>query len=82
MREVNHCLIYSLLSTLECLEVCEDPSFDPDNRERVQALFREFVLPSFRTWSGKWREKLKLSLAYFISRPDVLENDVLAALRI
>lgn len=50
----------------------------PDNESIIKKSFAVYVRPEVERWSDGRRNRLKMSLAYFINKPVVLENDVLA----
>lgn len=49
-------------------------NIDPNNEARLRELFRAHVRPFVDGWSERYREKLRLSLAYFMRRPEILDR--------
>ncbi|GIW98760.1 MAG: hypothetical protein KatS3mg111_2093 [Pirellulaceae bacterium] len=80
MRTVNHCLIESALGYLAIAEAENGKPLplDPDDEASMKAAFTKYVKPEVERWSSHRRERLKLSLVYFLDKPNVLEDDVLA----
>ncbi len=50
----------------------------PDDESCMKQAFEMHVRPEIERWSSARRERLKLSFAYFLERPHVLEDDVIA----
>jgi hypothetical protein len=80
MRSVNHYLIESALSYLMVAEAENGKPLpiDPDDESSAKQSFELYVVPRVRRWSLLRRDRLRLSLAYFLNHPAVLEDDVLA----
>jgi hypothetical protein len=76
---VNYFLIYSALGYLTIAEAqnASPLRIDPNSKASVVAAFSKFVLPEISRWSSARRERLKLSLAYFLRKPQILEDEVL-----
>ena len=82
MTEVNYWIIFDALSALEAEEAMQgDLGIDTDDTASVANAFASIVVPEVRRWSAPWREKLKLSLAYYLRQPDILVDAVLASLQ-
>jgi hypothetical protein len=80
MRSVNHCLIESALGYLMIAEAENGTPLplDPDDEASMKRAFKEYVQPQVQRWSPDRQERLKLSLVYFLDKPNVLQDDVLA----
>lgn len=80
MHTVNHCLIESALGYLMIAEAENGAPLNlaPDVEPNIKEAFEKYVKPEVEQWSEKRFERLKLSLAYFVNKPDVLSDDVLA----
>lgn len=80
MRTVNCYLIESALLYLMTAEAeyGKPLPLDPNDEGSMKRAFTLYVRPEVQRWSSDRRERLKLSLAYFLQKPDVLEDDVLA----
>jgi len=80
MQTVNHCLIESALGYLMIAEAANGKPLllDPDDECSTKGVFTRYVQPQVQRWSSRRRERLRLSLAYFLERPAVLADDVLA----
>ena len=80
MRTVNCYLILSALGYLEIAEAeyGKPLPLDPEDEGSMKRAFTQYVCPEVQRWSSDRRERLKLSLVYFLDKPEVLENDVLA----
>lgn len=69
-RHVNYWLIINAIEAIAVDEVVTDTPIlvDADDEESVKAAVRECVLPSVMRWSPEKRERLRLSLAYFLRK--------------
>jgi hypothetical protein len=80
--EANYWLLHSALSPLEEMEAKQDESIDdPDDPEKVRRVMVEKIKPVIENWSSASREKLRISLAYFIRKPQFLVDRVLGSLQ-
>lgn len=50
----------------------------PDVESNIKRAFADHIKPEVARWSDERSSRLKLSLAYFTNRPEVLEDEVLA----
>ncbi len=82
MPTVNYWLIYAALGPLEESGASGGrPHVDPDNAVALRAEFGVWVVPPFSRWAPFWKEQLRLSLAYYLRRPEVLSGEVLGSLQ-
>jgi len=82
MREVNYYTIIAAIDALMIEELTHDElGIDPDDERDVRRAFATIVAPKVSRWSPYWRDTLRLALAYYIERPDVLNYKVLAKLQ-
>jgi len=79
MKEVNYWLIVAAFSPLEARN--GDLGIDPDDEGLMRRLFADIVAPVVRNWPEVWLDKLRLSLAYYMSRPEILQHNVLDTLQ-
>lgn len=78
MKEVNYWLIFTALSPLSAAEAERgDLGIDPDDEALVRKMFADIVAPVVLKWPEPWLSKLRLSLSYFIQRPEILKDKVL-----
>jgi hypothetical protein len=81
-EQVNYWTIYSAIAVLEQAESMHgELGIDPDDTNSVRNALAAIVAPHVQKWSPFWRNKLRLSLAYYIRRPDILNYKVLANLQ-
>ena len=80
MNTVNHCLIESALGYLMIAEAENGSPLNlaPDIEANIKGTFTDHVKPEVERWSKERSARLKLSLAYFINKPEVLEDEILA----
>ena len=76
MHYVNYYLIDCALAplTIENAELDGELNINPDDEPRLRQLFLTLVRPSIDGWSKSYRDKLRLSLAYYLHRPEVLDR--------
>lgn len=82
MSTVNYWLIWHAVGLLEIaeLESGEPLGFDPDDETSTKAAFEKHVCPSLHQWTTERTERLMLSLAYFHSKEEILDDQILANL--
>jgi len=80
METVNYWLIFSAIGQLMAAEARNGGPLGllPDVESNIKQAFSLHVKPRIDGWPDRRRERLRLSLAYFIGKPSVLEYDVLA----
>lgn len=76
MEYVNYFLIEATLAPLTIRSVTSNGelTIDPDDTVELRQIINAHVVPYVEQWSDKYREKLRLSLACFLQRPDVLDR--------
>ena len=67
-RHVNYWLVIDAIETIAVDEVVTDTPIlvNADDEDCVKRAMRECVVPSVMLWSPEKRDRLKLSLAYFL----------------
>lgn len=80
MNYVNHILIERALGYLAVPEATDGTPLvlDPNNGGSMKQAFAKYIRPNVESWSNNKRNTLKLSFAYFIQRPEILDYQVLA----
>lgn len=80
MKTVNCYLIMTAFGILEVAEVENGGPLplDPDDERSMKDAYARHVKPWVDRWAQHRKDELKRSLAYFLQKPEVLENDVLA----
>ena len=73
-RHVNYWLVIKAIETIAVCEVVTDtPILDnADDEASVKRAIGECVVPSVLHWSSEMRDRLKLSLAYFLRKDPYL----------
>jgi hypothetical protein len=76
MQQVNYHLIDSAMARLTVENVKSNGALniDPDDEGRLRELFTALVRPSVSRWSARYQDKLRLSLAYYLRRPEILDR--------
>jgi hypothetical protein len=81
ISEVNYWLIGCALGALEEEESrLGDLEIDPDDARLMRELFSRIVAPRVRNWREIWREKLRVTLAYYIRRRIALDYETFGGL--
>jgi hypothetical protein len=80
METVNYYLLQAAIAYLEIAEAenGQPLDLDPNDESLMKRSFEAHVRPEVNRWSPVRRERLKKSLAYFLYRPVVLRDEVLA----
>ena len=79
---MNYWLIWDALGALERTEAVSGVplGIDPNSETSSKEASRRFVRPWVHRWSAERVARLRLSLAYYLSRTDILDDNVLASL--
>ena len=80
MKKVNYHLIESALGYLSISEVNNGRplNLNPECEVSIKSEFSSHILTGTERWPNEKQEQLKLSLAYFLQKPEILDNNVLA----
>ena len=83
MTTVNYWAIYEALGYLETAEAENGGplQLDPNDELSAKENFNAYIKPYLNKWPQHNLERFKLSMAYYIDRPDILEYKVLANLQ-
>lgn len=79
-KVVNYWLIWNAFGYLEIAEAEKGCPLDinPNDESSSKRAFNQYVRPEVQKWSVKFIDSLRLSFAYFINRPEILEYRILA----
>lgn len=80
METANYWFIFSAVGHLMVAEAKNGGPLGllPDVESNIKEAFAAYIKPQVLRWPEKRIQRLRLSLAYFINKPRVLEYDVLA----
>lgn len=73
---VNYFLIESVLNVIAISQMTGELTciLDPDNADQMRAVFLSIPAVDISEWSEYYRSKLRLSLAYYLHRPECLHR--------
>lgn len=76
VRGANYFLIESAVGALGIAQQMGEIStiIDPDDSRQMRKHFKHVVVPYVDEWSDSYRNALKLSLAYYLHKPQYLEK--------
>lgn len=76
MQYVNHYLIDGALAPLTIANAKLNGALDldPEDEVRLREIFRVHIGPYIDGWSKESRDKLRLSLAYYLHHPAILDG--------